>query len=58
MTVKVLGFSTIVTFLIGKVNLVGTLGDQKKNFSVVFKSVVKNKKKIKKKWVFLRKICF
>jgi len=40
------------------VNLVGTLASQSKNFLVVFKSAVKNKRKIKEKQIYLRKICF
>ncbi|KAF0737150.1 Uncharacterized protein FWK35_00022888, partial [Aphis craccivora] len=40
-----------------KVNLVGTLGGSK-HFPVVFKSDVKNKRKIKEKREFLRKIDF
>ena len=40
-------------------NLVGTLGGpNSKNFPVVFKSALKNKRKIKEKREFLRKICF
>jgi len=38
--------------LLWKVNLVGTLLGQRENFPVVFKSAVKNKRKVEKKQVF------
>jgi hypothetical protein len=40
------------------VNLDGTLGVKSKNFTVVLKSAVKNKRKIKEKREFLRQIDF
>ncbi|KAF0758564.1 Uncharacterized protein FWK35_00038756 [Aphis craccivora] len=53
-----LQFQTMGVVFCSKMNLVGALGRSFFNFPIVFKSAVKNQKKIKEKREFLRKTSF